>query len=77
MHILERGGMGVQYIYDTEGRKTGVIVPIDLWDTLNTEEPADKQIGAPDPGKYRGIYRDLKADLKAEIQNLRDEWNRL
>lgn len=69
--------MGVQYIYDTEGRKTGVIVPIDLWDSLSTGKPANKQIGVPNPGKYRGIYRNLKADLKAEIRSLRDEWNRL
>ncbi|MCE5339416.1 MAG: hypothetical protein LLF90_12140 [Methanomicrobiaceae archaeon] len=48
-------------------------MPIDLWDTLNTEEPDDKQVGVP--GKYRGIYRGLKADLKAEIRSLRDEWN--
>ena len=77
MHILECGGMGVQYIYDAEGRRTGVIVPIDLWDTLSIEKPADKRIGVPDPRKYRGISRDLKADLKAEIRSLRNEWNRV
>ena len=77
MHTLERGGMGVQYVYDAEGKKTGVIVPIDLWNTLSAGKPADKQIGIPNPRKYRGIYRDLKADLKAEIRDLRDEWNRL
>ncbi|WP_342771261.1 MULTISPECIES: hypothetical protein [unclassified Methanoculleus] len=70
-------GMGVQYICDAEGRKTGVIVPIDLWDSLNAEKPADKRVGVPDPEKYRGIYRDLNIDLKAEIRNLRDEWNRI
>ena len=69
--------MGVQYICDAEGRKTGVIVPIDLWDSLNAEKPAGKRVGVPDPGKYRGIYRNLNVDLKAEIRNLRDEWNRI
>ena len=73
MHTLERGGMGVQYVYDAEGKKTGVIVPIDLWNTLSAGKPADKQIGIPNPGKCRGIYR----DLEVEVQSLRDEWNRL
>jgi hypothetical protein len=89
--------MGVHYIYDTEGRKTGVIVPIDLWESLDTEKPTgelprargrglpatprtppkDKQVGARDPRKYRGIYRNLNVDLEDEIRNLRDEWNRI
>ena len=65
--------MGVRYICDAEGRKTGVIVPIGLWDSLNPEKPAGERVGVPDPGRYRGIYRDLNVDLKAEIRNLRDE----
>lgn len=77
MYIQEWGDMGVQYVYDADGRKTGVIVPINLWNTLNAGKSADRRIGIPNPRKYRGIYRDLKADLKAEIRDLRDEWNRL
>ena len=69
--------MGVQYICDAEGRKTGVIVPIDLWNSLTAEKTVDKRVGVLDPGKYRGIYRGLNVDLKAEIRNLRDEWNRI
>ncbi len=71
--------MGVQYIYDAEGRKTGVIVSIDLWDAMSSGKSANKQsgVGSPEPQKYRGIYRDLKVDLRAEIQGLRDEWDRV
>ena len=69
--------MGVQYICDAEGRKTGVIVPIDLWNSLTAEKTAGKRVGVLDPGKYRGIYRGLNVDLNAEIRNLRDEWNRI
>jgi hypothetical protein len=71
--------MGVQYIYDAEGRKTGVIVSIDLWDAMSAGKSANKQdeVGSPDPRKYRGVYRDLKVDLKAEIRSLRDEWDRI
>ena len=67
----------MQYIYDTEGRKTCVIVPIDLWESLDTEKPAGEQVGVRDPGKYRRIYRDLNVDLEDEIRNLRDEWDRI
>jgi len=74
---MEGAGMGVQYIYDAEGRRTGVIVPIDLWYSLGIEKSAEMSGGAPDPGKYRGIYRSLKVDLKNEIRKMRDEWNRV
>jgi len=71
--------MGVRYIYDAEGRKTSVIVSIDLWNAMSARKSANKQdeVGYPDPRKYRGIYRDLKVDLKAEIQSLRDEWDQI
>ncbi len=71
--------MGVQYIYDAEGRKTGVIVSIDIWDAISAGKSVNKQsgVGSTDPRKYRGIYRNLNVDLKAEIRSLRDEWDRI
>lgn len=68
--------MGVQYICDADGRKTDVIVPIDLWESLTAEKPADEPIGVAEPARYRGIYRDRDLDLEAETRNLRDEWDR-
>jgi len=68
--------MGVQYICDADGRKTDVIVPIDLWESLTAEKPAAEPIGVAEPARYRGIYRDLDLDLEAEARNLRDEWDR-
>ncbi len=38
--------MGVQYIYDAEGRKTSVIVSVDLWDAMNSGKSANRQSGA-------------------------------
>ncbi len=66
--------MGVQHIYDADGRKTGVIVPVDLWDCA--ERAGEEEIGVSDPRKYRGVYRDRDVDLQDEIRKLRDEWNR-
>jgi len=68
--------MGVHYICDADGRKTDVIVPIGLWESLTAEKPADRPIGVAEPARYRGIYRDLDLDLEAEVRNLRDEWDR-
>ncbi len=60
--------MSVQYIYNSAGKKTGVIIPIDLWETLRDKQLADEPVGISDPEKYRGIYRDLLVDLKTEIR---------
>ncbi|MCT8337586.1 hypothetical protein FKB36_08840 [Methanoculleus sp. Afa-1] len=69
--------MGVQYICDADGRKTDVIVPIDLWESLTAGKPADEPIGVAEPARYRGIYRDRDLDLETEARNLRNEWNRI
>lgn len=71
--------MEVQYIYNQEGRRTGVIVPIDLWDRLSrlAEECQEEDKGEWDPSKYRGMYKDLKVDVKKESKALRDEWTRI
>jgi hypothetical protein len=69
--------MEVQYIYDEEGRQTGVIVPIELWNRIsNLEKMARKERGDWDPSKYRGIYKNLKVDVTKESKSLRDEWTR-
>ncbi|MDN7025688.1 hypothetical protein FGU65_12475 [Methanoculleus sp. FWC-SCC1] len=68
--------MGVQYIYDTEGNRTGVIVPIDIWENLVAGR-ADTPVGIPDPARYRGIYKDLPVNLESETRDLRNEWNRI
>jgi len=67
--------MGVQYIYDTEGKRTGVIVPIDLWERL-TAGRTGASVGVADPAHDRGIYKDLPVDLEKEIRDLRNDWDR-
>ncbi len=69
--------MEVQYIYDEEGRQTGVIVPIELWNRIgNLEKSACKDRGDWDPSKYRGMYKNLNVDVAEESKSLRDEWTR-
>jgi hypothetical protein len=69
--------MEVQYIYDEEGRQTGVIVPIELWNKIsNLEKLAREEKGEWEPSKYRGMYKNLKVDVSKESKSLRDEWTR-
>ena len=70
--------MEVQYIYNEEGRQTGVIVPINLWNKMSHLVGLDQKGKTDwDPSKYRGMYKDLKVDVKKESDALRDEWTRV
>jgi hypothetical protein len=72
--------MGVQYVYDVRGKKTGVIIPIELWNEeglkIEEVEKMEKE-EVFKPSRYRGIYKNLRVDLEEEIRNLREEWVRV
>ncbi len=70
--------MSIKYIYDSKGKKTGVIIPIELWDSSKSkilkgyqENKGKKRFKPP---KYRGIYHNLNPDVDKEARKLRDEW---
>jgi len=69
--------MQLQYIYDENGKNTSVIVPIDLWHDLSQKIQMKKGRESFEPSKFRGIYRNLGIHLKKELQNLRQEWERV
>ncbi len=70
--------MEVQYVYDEDGRKTGVIIPINLWNKISYLVSRDQEEKTNwDPSKYRGMYKDLKVDVKKESAALREEWMRV
>lgn len=57
-----RSTMQIQYVYDADGHRTGVLVPIDLWEaTVGTIEP-HRRCRFKD---VHGIYRDLVCDPDA------------
>jgi hypothetical protein len=63
----------IQYVYDASGNRKSVIIPVELWETLQTE----KTPPAPcHPQDYFGIYRDIIKDPKGVSESLRNEWNR-
>lgn len=69
--------MQVQYIYDENGIKTGVIVPITLWQDLSPKKRPLKKKVSFEPSKFRGIYRNLALNFEDELQDLRKEWERV
>lgn len=70
--------MEVQYVYDEEGKRTSVIVPIGLWNKIShLAVKTDKAETDWDPTKYRGMYKNLQIDVKKECKALRDEWTRM
>lgn len=76
--------MDLQYISDTEGRHTAVVIPIDEWNTITTkyqdlkilEKPKQNIVRQKLSEKYAGK---LPADIAEELQNYvtqsRSEWN--
>ncbi len=70
---MNRSTMEIQYVYDANGRRTGVIIPIDLWErTVGSLEPR-RRCRFDD---VYGIYRDLIRDPDAIASGLRGEWER-
>ena len=70
--------MKVQYIYDEKEIKTGVIVPIRLWEKIRGEIEKGKVVKEEifNPSEYRGIYKGLRVNLEGEMRGLREEWTR-
>jgi len=68
--------MQVQYVYDEQGKKTGVLVPISLWQKISRQKKVSPDNRAFNPARYRGIYRNLGIDIDRELTALRQEWER-
>lgn len=67
----------VQYIYDHSGHKTGVIVPIALWEQLISGLPSQPHKPPFDPKNFRGIMKGRGIDSDIIAKSLRDEWVRM
>lgn len=58
-------------MYDKEGKKTAVIIPIDAWIEISSlVERLGKEKAEWDPSKYKGMYKGLKVDVKKESNAL-------
>jgi len=66
--------MQIQYIYDTTGRKTGVIIPIDEWEERKEMTIEAGRLSGFDPASYRGLLRGMKDRIERELARMRAEW---
>jgi hypothetical protein len=76
--------MDLQYVTDSEGKHTAVLIPIEEWNYITTKHEDLKALEKPKPSvikkklseKYAGK---LPADVAEELQNYvdqsRNEWN--
>lgn len=71
----------LRYLYDQNGNRTDVVVPISAW-SEDIEQMIKRKISRGDifdPTKYMGIvhYSGTCEDLEKEIKHLRNEWERI
>jgi hypothetical protein len=58
----------VKYVYDSKGKKTGVIISIDVWEKTKSKIIAIENKKEFHPLKFRGIYSNMKIDLDEEAK---------
>lgn len=66
--------MQIQYIYDTTGKKTGVIIPIDEWEDGEEMTIEAGRLSGFNPASYRGLLRGMKDRIERELARMRAEW---
>ena len=64
----------VQYVYDANGHKKSVIIPVELWE--RTLQVKKARLTPCNPQEYYGIYRDRIKNPLEIARALRGEWNR-
>jgi hypothetical protein len=76
--------MDLQYISDTNGRQTAVVIPIDDWHNLTAKHQDLKNLETPEkktvrkkPSDFRGCITEESADkLLKYTEQARIEWQR-
>ena len=66
--------MQIQYIYDTTGKKTGVIIPIEEWEEGKKITHVEGQLSGFDPACYRCLLRGIRDKVEKELTKSRSEW---
>ena len=64
----------VQYLYDTKGNKTAVLVPIDIWNTKYHNKANDQCTPSFDPTIYRGLLKNMGVNGREIERDMRNEW---
>ncbi len=64
----------IKYVLDANGKKTAVIIPIELWNRLKEDKITMKSDTSFSVKKYRGILKGKGINGRAEEIRMRDEW---
>lgn len=71
--------MNLQYVTDTEGRHTAVLIPIEEWESLASKYKELKELEKPAKKlseKYAGkLPAHIADELQAYVTQSRKEWN--
>lgn len=65
----------IQYVQDSQGRKTAVLIPIELWDQWRGDEGQALHKDSFSIKKYRGILKGAEIRGREEETRMRDEWD--
>jgi hypothetical protein len=76
--------MELQYISDSSGNHTAVVIPIDDWNNITTKHEDLKKLENPDgifkkrkPSDFKGcISKETALQMIADIELSRDQWER-
>lgn len=71
--------MNLQYISDTQGRHTAVVIPIEEWNKITEKHQDLKVMEKPGkkPSDYLGILdQETAQQMIEDIERSRDEWER-
>ena len=76
--------MDLQYISDTEGRHTAVVIPIEEWNNLTAKHQDLKDLEKPEVKKIRKkpsdfvgcISKEIAEKMIADVELSRSQWDR-
>jgi hypothetical protein len=71
--------MELQYVSDSEGHHTAVIVPIEEWKKISSshKEQSKTTLTKKKPSEFRGIFSKEEGEkINAYINKARSEWDR-
>ncbi|MEO0310762.1 MAG: hypothetical protein RIQ89_419 [Bacteroidota bacterium] len=71
--------MNIQYLSDSEGRNTAVVIPIEYWNEITAKHQDLKILVKPKKKlseKYKGTFTEEQGkNLNEHIKQMRSEWN--
>jgi prephenate dehydrogenase len=71
--------MDLQYLSDTQGKHTAIVIPIDQWNDMTAKHQDLKALETPknDASRFKGLLTNEEAEkYHSYIKQARSEWER-